>query len=61
LSLAAGLGLAAIFCHSLFYADFFEDPVTWGLLGLAALGVPQVAAHVARPQPVEREQEAVPA
>jgi O-antigen ligase len=61
LSLAAGLGLAAIFCHSLFYADFFEDPVTWGLLGLAALGVPQVAAHLARPQPVEREQEAVPA
>jgi O-antigen ligase len=60
-SLVAGLGLAAIFCHSLFYADFFEDPVTWGLLGLAALGVPQVAARAPRPQPVEREQEAVPA
>ena len=25
-----GLGLAAIFCHSLFYNDFFEDPMTWG-------------------------------
>jgi O-antigen ligase len=60
-SLVAGLGLAAIFCHSLFYADFFEDPVTWGLFGLAALGVPQVAAGVPRPQPVEREHEAVPA
>ncbi len=60
-SLVAGLGLAAIFCHSLFYADFFEDPVTWGLFGLAALGVPQVAAGVARPHPVEREHEAVPA
>jgi O-antigen ligase len=60
-SLVAGLGLAAIFCHSLFYADFFEDPVTWALFGLTALGVPQVAARVARPQRVEREQEAVPA
>ena len=60
-SLAAGLGLAAIFCHSLFYADFFEDPVTWGLFGLAALGVPEVAARVARSKPVEREQEAVAA
>jgi len=61
LRLAAGLGLAAIFCHSLFYADFFEDPMTWGLLGLAALGAPQVAVRVARPPSVEREQEAVPA
>ena len=61
LALLAGLGLAAIFCHSLFYADFFEDPATWVLLGLAALGVPQAVAGVGRPRPVEREQEAVPA
>ena len=31
------LSATAIFVHSLFYADFFEDPTTWGLLGLAAL------------------------
>jgi O-antigen ligase len=37
LALAAGLGLAAIFVHSLFYNDFFEDPTTWGLFGLIAL------------------------
>jgi O-antigen ligase len=61
LALVAGLGLAAIFCHSLFYADFFEDPATWGLLGLAALGAPQVVARASRPPAVEREQEAVPA
>ena len=36
-SLVAGLALAAIFVHSLFYNDFFEDPTTWLLIGLVAL------------------------
>ena len=36
-ALVAGLGLAAIFVHALFYSAFLQDPVTWGLLGLAAL------------------------
>jgi O-antigen ligase len=40
LALAAGLGLVAIFVHSLAYADFFEDPTTWGLIGLVALAAP---------------------
>lgn len=35
-----GIGLAAtllvLFVHSLLYAGFFEDPLTWGVLGLAA-------------------------
>jgi hypothetical protein len=35
-----GLGLAAVFSvlvvHSLMYAGFFEDPLTWGVLALAA-------------------------
>ena len=35
-ALAAGLALAAILCHSLFYNDFFEDPTTWLLIGLVA-------------------------
>jgi O-antigen ligase len=36
---ALGLGLAAVFLtlliHSLFYAGFFEDPITWGALAVA--------------------------
>jgi O-antigen ligase len=35
--LVAGVALAAIVVHSLFYNVFFEDPLTWGLLALAAL------------------------
>jgi len=38
-SLVLGLGLAAIFVHSLFYNAFFEDPTTWGLIALAALAL----------------------
>jgi putative inorganic carbon (hco3(-)) transporter len=37
MSLIVGLGVLAIFVHSLFYAAFLEDPMTWGLLGLVAL------------------------
>ena len=37
-------GLTAIFVHALFYSAFLEDPMTWGLIGLAAL-----AARVGRP------------
>jgi O-antigen ligase len=36
-SLIVAIALAAITVHSLFYNAFFEDPTTWGLLGLAAL------------------------
>jgi O-Antigen ligase len=36
-----GLGLGVcflvLFLHSLFYSGFFEDPVTWGVLGVAAM------------------------
>jgi putative inorganic carbon (HCO3(-)) transporter len=34
---AVGLTLVAIFVHSLFYNAFFEDPMTWALLGLVGL------------------------
>jgi O-antigen ligase len=37
-SLCFGLALLAILVHSLFYNAFFEDPMSWGLLGLTALG-----------------------
>ena len=36
-SLIVGLLVLAIAVHSMFYAAFFEDPVLWGLLGLAAV------------------------
>jgi O-antigen ligase len=57
-ALAAGLGLLAIFVHSLAYNDFFEDPTTWGLVGLIALVSPvrvrareRVAAETPEPVP----------
>jgi O-antigen ligase len=36
-ALVAGIGIAAILVHSLFYNAFFEDPMTWALFGLVAL------------------------
>lgn len=45
-----GVGLAAVlgalFVHSLLYAGFFEDPVTWGVIGLAAAVLTSPAAPV---------------
>ena len=58
--LAAGLSVAAIFVHSLFYNDFFEDPTTWLLLGLIAFALPpQQPRGEPPPSPVEAR-EAVP-
>jgi O-antigen ligase len=58
LALAAGLALVAIFVHSLAYNDFFEDPTTWGLIGLIGLVSPirvraraQVPVETAEPVP----------
>ncbi len=36
-SLAVGVSLVAIFVHSFSYNAFFEDPMTWALLGLVGL------------------------
>src|SRR6476659_2535615 len=40
LNRALGMGAAAVFLalfvHSLFYAGFFEDPIVWGVMALAA-------------------------
>jgi hypothetical protein len=36
LGIALGALLLALFVHSLFYAGFFEDPLMWGVLGVAA-------------------------
>lgn len=59
LALSAGLGLVAIFVHSLAYNDFFEDPMTWGLIGLIALAAPR-RVRAPRPQPVETVEQPVP-
>jgi putative inorganic carbon (HCO3(-)) transporter len=60
LRVIAGLGLAAVLCHSFFYNAFFEDPMMWGLAGLLALGS-RVPARRPEPDaaPVEQK-EAVP-
>ena len=58
-ALVAGLGIAAILCHSLFYNAFFEDPMTWALFGLAVVAAPARAVGGASAEPVEAK-EAVP-
>jgi putative inorganic carbon (hco3(-)) transporter len=46
------VGLAAVFLtllvHSLFYAGFFEDPITWGAIAVAAAALPAAAASPRR-------------
>jgi len=44
--------LLALFVHSLLYAGFFEDPLTWGVLGVAA------AFLALAPLPREAEEDA---
>jgi putative inorganic carbon (HCO3(-)) transporter len=57
---ALGLGAAAVFLtllvHSLFYAGFFEDPIVWGVIALAAwalVAVPQRSPVRRSPRVVE--------
>ncbi len=47
LALVVGLTLGAIAVHSLFYNALFEDPTTWGLLGLGALALRRQAEEQA--------------
>jgi O-antigen ligase len=58
--LIAGLGIAAVLCHSLFYNAFFEDPMTWALFGLVALVIPETVRPAGMPARARRE-EPVPA
>jgi putative inorganic carbon (HCO3(-)) transporter len=58
-AMAAGLALVAIFVHSLAYNDFFEDPTTWGIIGLIGLVAP-IRVRAREPRPVETVDEPVP-
>jgi O-Antigen ligase len=64
---ALGLALAAVFLalfvHSLAYSGFFEDPITWLALAVAAafLARPRPAPPPAPPTVLEPRREAVPA
>jgi O-antigen ligase len=53
---ALGLGLSGvflvIFVHSIFYSGFFEDPLVWGTIGVAAAaGLARPVVEVVRPPP----------
>jgi O-antigen ligase len=52
------VGLAAVFLalvvHSFLYAGFLEDPLTWGVFGLAAAGIASVTA-IREPEPAVPE------
>jgi putative inorganic carbon (hco3(-)) transporter len=51
-SLIVGVVLAAIGVHSLFYNAFFEDPMAWGVFGLAPLAAVALARErVSEPRP----------
>ena len=60
IGLVAGLGLAAILCHSLFYNAFFEDPLTWMLIGLVALASPLLVPVPRLQRAAVEPKEAVP-
>jgi O-antigen ligase len=47
--LVAGLGIFAVFVHSLFYSAFLEDPLVWGFLALAALAARRSAPPEQQP------------
>ena len=55
---ALGLSLAAVFLalfvHSLAYSGFFEDPITWLVLGIAAAFVPSVPVGMPVPEAPRR-------
>ncbi len=52
---AYGAGLAAVFLvlvvHSLLYAGFLEDPLTWGVIGLASAALARAPVASEAPEP----------
>jgi O-antigen ligase/polysaccharide polymerase Wzy-like membrane protein len=62
-TLGVGLGavLLVLTVHSMLYAGFFEDPLTWGVIGLACAALARAPAtseateHAAKPAPAAPE------
>jgi hypothetical protein len=61
---AFGIGLAAVavalFVHSLLYAGLFEDPLTWGLVGLASAALARAPAPSTAEEPAPDAPPATP-
>jgi O-antigen ligase len=61
---AFGVGLGAVFLvlavHSLLYAGFFEDPLTWGVIGLACATLARAPATSEATEPVTETAPAAP-
>ncbi len=61
---ALGLGLGAVLLtlvvHSFLYAGFFEDPLTWGVIGLAAAALARVPAESAAAEPTTESAPSTP-
>jgi hypothetical protein len=61
---AFGIGLAAVaaalFVHSLLYAGLFEDPLTWGLVGLASAVLARAPAQRTAEEPAPDAPPAAP-
>ena len=59
-AIALGAVLLVLFVHSLLYAGFFEDPVTWGAIGLVAALLARVTAPATAADPVPEAPPAAP-
>ena len=61
---AFGVGLAAVFLvlvvHSLLYAGFFEDPLTWGVIGLVCAALARTPVPVSEREPATEPAPATP-
>jgi hypothetical protein len=61
---AFGVGLAAVLLtlvvHSFLYAGFFEDPLTWGVIGLAAAALARLPVESAAEEPATESAPATP-
>ncbi len=61
---ALGVGLAAVLgalvVHSFLYAGFFEDPLTWGVIGLAAAALARTPLPTAKHAPAADTRPAAP-
>jgi hypothetical protein len=60
LGVALGASLLALVVHSFLYAGFFEDPLTWGVIGLAAAALARAPAPSTAEEPATDAAPAAP-